>query len=61
MAETPKLSVEKALERLRGTDAPKSKDARHSEEIDALADEIRRMRAQILRLERHRSGSTGRG
>ncbi|SIN85402.1 hypothetical protein SAMN05443247_00213 [Bradyrhizobium erythrophlei] len=27
MAETPKLSVEKALEKLRAADAPKSKNA----------------------------------
>ncbi len=60
MAETPKLSVEKALKKLRGADAPKSKNARRSEDIDALADEMKRMRAQRLRLERHQSRSTGR-
>ena len=46
MAETPKLSVEKALEKLRAADALKSKDARRTEEMDALDDEIKRMRAQ---------------
>lgn len=51
MAETTKLSVEKALQKLRNTD-PKSKDARHSEEMDALDEDIKRMRAQRLRLER---------
>ena len=60
MAETPRLSVEKALKTLRGADVPKSKNARHTEEIDALADEIKRMRTQRLRLERHQSRSTGR-
>ena len=34
MAETPKLSVEKALEKLRAADALKSKDARRTEEMD---------------------------
>jgi hypothetical protein len=53
MAETTKLSVEKALQRLRTAD-PKSKDARRSEEMDALDEDIKRMRAQRLRLERHR-------
>ena len=53
MAETPKLSVEKALEKLRGPDAPKSRNARRTEEMDAIDDEIKRMRAQRLRLDRH--------
>lgn len=53
MAETPKLSVEKALEKLRAADAPKSRDARRAEEMDALDEEIRRLRAQRLRLDRH--------
>ncbi|MGY4284212.1 hypothetical protein ACVWXO_003432 [Bradyrhizobium sp. LM2.7] len=30
-AETPKLSVEKALEKLRGADAPKSRNTRRTE------------------------------
>ena len=51
MAETTKLSVEKALEKLRGSDPPKSKNARHDEKIDALDEEIKRMRAQRLRLD----------
>jgi len=51
MAETTKLSVEKALEKLRGSD-PKSKNAQHDEKIAALDEEIKRMRAQRLRLER---------
>ena len=52
MAETPKLSVEKALEKLRSADAPKSRDVRRTEEMDALDDEIKRLRAQRLRLDR---------
>ncbi len=52
MAET-KLSVEKVLEKLRGTDPPKSKNARLDEKIDALDEEMKRIRAQRLRLERH--------
>lgn len=53
MAETPKLSVEKALEKLRAADKPKSKNERHTEEMEALDDEIKRLRAQRLRLDRH--------
>jgi hypothetical protein len=60
MAETPKLSVEKALEKLRGADAPKSKNARLAEEIDALGDEVKRLRAQRLRLEPRQRRSTKR-
>ena len=36
MAETTKLSVGQALEKLRGTDAPKAKMARLDEKIDTL-------------------------
>ena len=60
MAETPKLSVEKALEKLRAADAPKSKDARRTEEMEVLDDEIKRLRAQQLRLDRHQRRSTER-
>jgi len=58
MAETPKLSVEKALEKLRAADATKSKSARRPEEMEALDDEIKRMRAQRLRLDRQQRRST---
>ena len=44
MAETPKLSVEEALKKLRGADTPKSKKAQHrcdaqlpARELPALA------------------------
>jgi hypothetical protein len=50
MAETTKLSVEKALEKLRGSDPPKSKNARFDEKIDALDEEMKRMTAQRMRL-----------
>jgi hypothetical protein len=45
MADTTKLSVGKALEKLRGTDEPKSKMTRLDEKIDALDKETRRLRA----------------
>lgn len=51
MAETSKLSVEKALEKLRGDERPKSSNERQEEKADALKDEIRRMRAQRSRLD----------
>ena len=60
MAETPKLSVEKALQKIRSADALKSKNERRDEEIDALDEEINRMRAQRLRLEGHHQRSTKR-
>jgi uncharacterized small protein (DUF1192 family) len=60
MAESPKLSVEKALNKLREADAQKSKSAKHDEQIDALDEEIERMRAQRLRLEAHQRRSTKR-
>ena len=46
MAEINKLSVEKAVEKIRGCDAPKSKNARFDEKIDELDEEIMRMRGQ---------------
>jgi len=58
MAETTKLSVEKALNKLREADAPKTTSTRHEEKIEALDEEIRRMRAQRLRLEAHQRRST---
>ena len=59
MADSGKLSVEKALNKIRKADAtPKSKSERRDEEMEALDEEIRRMREQRLRLERHqRKGS----
>jgi len=57
MAEKTKLSVGKALEKMR-TDPPKSKRQRRDEETDALEEEIRRLRAARRRVERdQRAGS----
>jgi hypothetical protein len=53
MAEINKLSVEKALQKLRESDSMKSKTARLDEKDAQLDEEIRRMRQQRLRLERH--------
>jgi hypothetical protein len=53
MAETKKLSVEKTLNKLRAGDAKQSKDTRFNDKIDVLGEEIKRMRTQRLRLERH--------
>ena len=59
MAETTKLSVGQALEKLQGTDTPKTKMTRLDEKIDALDKETQRLRAARRRLERdQRSGST---
>jgi hypothetical protein len=57
MAETTKLSVEKALEKLRGADLQKSRSAQRDEKIEALEEETKRMRATRLRLERHQRRS----
>ena len=51
MAETTKLSVEKALDKLR-KEPPKSSSEQRDEKMEALDAEITRMRAQRLRLER---------
>jgi hypothetical protein len=53
MAETTKLSVEKALNKLRGPDVIKSKGTQADEKIEAIEKETERLRAQRLRLERH--------
>jgi len=45
MADTTRLSVGKALEKLRGTDELKSKMTRLDEKIDALDEETQRLRA----------------
>jgi hypothetical protein len=52
MADTKKLSVEKALNKIRADETPKSRSEKHDEEMDVLDEEIKRMRAQRLRLER---------
>ena len=58
MADTTKLSVEKALEKLRSSDQIKSKDQRRDEKTEKLNEEIKRMRAQRSRLD-HNSRTRG--
>jgi hypothetical protein len=53
MAEDKKLSVEKALNKIRADETPKSRSEKQDKEMDVLDEEIKRMRAQRLRLERH--------
>src|SRR6186997_3197904 len=55
MAEIRKLSVEKTLNKIRADDAKQSKEAAFNDKIDVLNEEIARMRAQRLRLERHQA------
>ena len=59
MAEINKLSAGQALDKLRGTDAPRSRMTRLDEEIGALDEETQRLRMTRRRLERdQRSSST---
>jgi hypothetical protein len=60
MADTTKLSVEKALNKIRETDARTAKTDKVDEEIDALNEETKRLREQRVRLERHQRRSTKR-
>jgi len=60
MANTSKLDVGKALEKLRGTKELKSRMTQLDEKTEALDEETERMRAQRLRLERHQKRSTKR-
>jgi hypothetical protein len=52
MAETTKLSVGQALEKLRGKESPRSKMTQLDDKIDALDKETQRLRAARLRIER---------
>ncbi|MBR0692548.1 hypothetical protein [Bradyrhizobium lablabi] len=58
MSDTPKLSVEKALDKMRASEPRKTKSEQRGEKMDELDEEIRRMREQRLRLERNRRGPT---
>ena len=59
MAETTKLSVGKALDKLRAADAPQSRMTRLAEKSDAVDEEIRLLRARRRRIERdQRAAST---
>jgi hypothetical protein len=51
MAGTDKLSVEKALERLRSDELPKTRTEQQDEKTEALKKEIKRLRGQRLRLD----------
>jgi hypothetical protein len=52
MAGTAKLDVGKALEKLRGTETPKSRMTQLDDKIDELDKETRRLKALNRRLER---------
>ena len=52
MADTEKLSVEKALNKIRRDDETRSKSEKRDAEMSALDEEIKRMRAQRQRLDR---------
>jgi len=58
MAETKKLSVEKALNKIREADVREAESSKREQEMDALDEEIKRMRAQRLRLERRQPKKT---
>ena len=49
---TKRLSVDKALEKLRGSDEPKSRMTLLDEKHKALDEELQRLRAERRRLER---------
>ena len=53
---TEKLSVDKALEKLRGRDEPKSRMTLLDEKNKPLDEELRRLRAERRRLERDNPG-----
>lgn len=52
MAQINKLSVEKAVKKIISDDETESRSVRRDREMDALDDEIRRMKGQRHRLER---------
>jgi len=54
---TKKLSVDKALEKLRGSDEPKSRMTVLDEKNKALEEELRRLRAERRRLETGQPGT----
>jgi hypothetical protein len=57
---TEKLSVDKALEKLRGGDEPKSRMTLLDEKNRALDEELRRLKSERRRLERDNPGPTKR-
>ena len=54
MAEIKKLSPEKAPEKIRSSDQEQSTGQRRDDKMDALNEEIKRMKAQRMRLDRKR-------
>ena len=56
MADTSKLSVGQALDKLRGTEPKKTKFTQLDEKIEALEQETRRLRAERRRIERDQKG-----
>ena len=58
---TKKLDVGTALEKLRGSDELRSRVTILDEKNKALEEEIRRLRAERLRLERENPGPSKRG
>jgi uncharacterized protein YhaN len=61
MAEINKLSVGQALDKLRRPDVPESKQTRLHEKMDALDEDIQRMRATRRRLERNQRAAEATG
>jgi hypothetical protein len=58
MADDKKLSVEKALNKIRKDEAQQTRSEKREQEMDKLDEDIARMRAQRQRLERRpRKGS----
>jgi hypothetical protein len=58
MADDKKLSVEKALNRIRKDEAQQTRSEKREQEMDKLDEDIARMRAQRQRLDRRpRKGS----
>jgi len=58
MANTTKLSVGQALEKLRGKEAPESKMTRLEGKIEALDQETQRLRAARRRLEQDQQAAS---
>ena len=52
MADDKKLSVEKALNKIRKDEAQQTRSEKREQEMDKLVEDIARMRAQRQRLER---------
>lgn len=61
MAEINKLSVGQALDKLRGTDEPETRKAQLDGKMDALDEEIQRLRVARRRLERDQRSAESSG